>query len=142
MRFQGTAIYCTPHEANRIGDSFKTTVFLSKDQVKQVRDYYLDKQAGNVTRVGVLTTVATALASQFVLPAVILEAFGVAGTVSGGAVLGFITGAITDSLDSRADVFDDLYGQNKTNFAMRVTYTYYRHGSNDGAYFISDIYAY
>ena len=142
MRFQGTAIYCTPSEAQSIGTSFQTTVFLSKEQVRQVRDYYLNKQAGNMVGVGALVGVGGMLAAQAVVPSAITLAAANTSTVYAGIVMGVITAMMVDCLDSRADVFDDLYGQNKTNFAMSVTYTYYRHGSYDGAYFISNIHVY
>lgn len=122
-------IYKTPAEAKRLGETIKRTSSITESQAREIRDQYRKIDSG-----------ANAASSAFVGVMVgiitknIKEAINVA--------IGFATSAFTSY------TFESYYGQIANKFDMItndnpkkcvVTYKYRRHGSNDGAYWITDI---
>jgi hypothetical protein len=126
--FQGTAIYCTPTQAQKISTyPYNTiTATINRTNATTLRDYYDAGEAGINTAVGVLTSILTSPLGSF---SVIL-----------GAVAGFATSVATELWEDRDTIFDGLATNSNGQESWKVTlkYKYVRHGSNDGAWFLQD----
>ena len=123
------AIYKTPIQAEKLGKKITKTVTITDTEARKIRNYYnsVDEGAGEMfnTFVGVMVGIAT-------------RNVKLAFALSSGAAAGLITNQIFKTYYSQlADKFDMLLDGNPNK--CKVTYTYKRHSSNDGAYWLTDL---
>ncbi|MCT4597059.1 MAG: hypothetical protein N4A50_04175 [Vallitalea sp.] len=120
-------IYATPNEAEKLGYKITKSYTLSRDEAKKLRNQYEQYEAGENW------TVST-----------VLVLFGAA--ISGiWAVIGYGVGTLTaqtisgDYLENLDNDFGELAESSCEFNEVEATFSYRRHGSNDGAYFLDSI---
>jgi hypothetical protein len=123
------AFYRSPKQAEALGRVITKSVTLSADEIRTIRNYYVatGEAHGQVYSAFVATMVTLVIKNTS-------KAFDIAMDV--------LEGIISKSL------FESYYSQLASKFDMLLssspavctaTYTYKRHGSNSGAYWLTDI---
>lgn len=127
--FRGTAIYCTPNEAKKVSTypNMVATATIDREAAVAIREYYNSKEAHVTTAAGMLAGLALAPFAPVI---------GILITPT----TGFLTYLFTELLETRDDIFDALAVNSSgiEEWTIDVEYHYSRHGSNDGAWFLSD----
>lgn len=126
------AIYKTPSQAEKLGKVITKETTIAEDEARKIRDYYksIDEGRGLTfsTFVGVMVGIGTENAQL---------AFG----LGAGAAANVLTSTVFKSYYSQlADKFDMITNDNPKR--CKITYSYRRQSSNDGAYWLTDIKVY
>lgn len=121
--------YATPAYAEKHGKIIHKTNEIDETTARKIRNYYhsQDMVQGVITNtfLGVVVGIAV---SNFKL------AFGVASTIATSVITATTMKSYYNQV---ANKFDMITNDNPK--ACKMTYTYKRQGSNDGAYWITDI---
>lgn len=122
------AFYKTPIQAESLGLTITKTVTLTAEEIRKIRDFY---QAIATQEEFFITAFITY--STYALTRNAKAAFNL-----GGTTVSFISTTIFRSYyDQLATKFDMIITSNFTKFT--ATYKYKRKGSNDGAYWLTNI---
>ena len=120
------AIYKTPIQADKLGKTITKTQTITKTEAKQLRDYY--NQIGSQQKTA-LALIATLVGGY--LGKVTGVVFGITYTLGSTKIQTYF-----ENLGSQfATLVDDMCKSETVTF----TYTYKRHGSNDGAYWLTKV---
>lgn len=128
--FKGTIVYCTPTQAKKISTypNYTSKATINRTQALQIRDYYNNKQMRTSAAVSAITSIVFGAVNAF---GVIL-----------GPVAGFAASVTQDLCNNKAKIFEGLATNTKgrESWTLHIKYKYTRHGSNDGAWYLQDIY--
>ena len=122
------AIYKTPSQAKKIGTNLVETRYITKNDAIKLRDYCYDVEAKRITTMGLIS-----LSSPILGKLLTASIATLIGTVTGGA--GLIESYFKQTGDKVLSLVDTMADNQKVTF----TYTYKRSGSNDGAYWLTNI---
>lgn len=123
------AIYKTPAQAKKIGLTMTIPSSISESEARDIRDYYKSVDEGAGLTYSIFVGVMVAIITKN-----LKDVF----QIGSGAAAGLFS----------EKTFKSYYGKMENKFDMitnddpkecEVTYKYKRHGSNDGAYWITDI---
>ncbi|MDD2620716.1 MAG: hypothetical protein PHC92_08635 [Syntrophomonadaceae bacterium] len=125
------AFYKTPAQAAAMGTTITKTVSLTDAQALVIRDYYAALESGAAISI-------SAMVGVFV--AALTKNFKGAMSVTSSVATTIITSTVINTyFGQMADKFDMI--RNDSALTFKAVYTYRQHGSNDGAYWLTNIVA-
>jgi len=123
------AFYKTPAQAEVLGRTITKEVSLSEAQARVIRDYYNSLAEGSGSAFETFVDVMVDL-----ITITTKNAFAIAISVAAGL---FTDLTFTSYYEQLANKFDMITSDSPVK--CTATYSYRRHGSNDGAYWITNI---
>lgn len=121
------AFYCSPVRAEELGYELEESYTLSRSEAKKLRDEYEKMEQGQAWAVSVVLGV---------LGVAIKATVYAIGFAIGSATATAIASDFFQQLDND---FDEIATGDSAFADVILTYKYKRHGSNDGAYFLSSV---
>jgi len=123
------AFYKTPSQAAVLGTTITKTVSIAQAEATIIRNYYQALESGATTSMAALAGAVAAVLTRNCQIALQVTA-GVAATLISSNLVQTYFGQM-------ANMFDAI--DNDSTLKYVATYTYIRHGSNDGAYWLTDM---
>lgn len=123
------AIAKTPKQAEKIGKTVTKKYTITEDDAEKLRDYYRDIEASRITVMALIGLAAPVFDIYFKAS---MSTF--LGTVSGSL------GLLKSYFGKLGDSFEDIVDESATSREVTFVFKYKRVGSNDGFYWLTDVY--
>jgi len=121
------AVYCTPRKAERLGRVITGKYTLSNQEAIELREFYKKVESGEAFVATIaLGTIGLAISEKLV-------GLGFLIATSLGLQIS------TDFMETLDNDFDAIATNGTASTTIKTTFHYVRHGSSDGAYFLSGI---